>query len=93
MERTIAAFNARRRFGKILDDVMAGGDQYVIERHGEAIAAVVPIVLYEQWKRAREAFFDRLEATARRASVPEDEAMELALDAVAKVRAKRRTRA
>jgi len=87
MERKIGAFDARRTFGKVLTEVEARGDSYVVERHGAAVAAVVPIQLYEQWKRSRDAFFDRLEETARRASVPEDEAMALALDAVTQVRA------
>jgi prevent-host-death family protein len=88
MERKVAAFDARRKFGEILDEVMAKGDNYVVERHGKPIAAVVPIDLYEQWKRSREAFFDRLQATVEHANVPEDEAMALANEAVKKVRAK-----
>ena len=91
MERTIGAFDARRTFGKVLTEVEAKGDAYVVERHGAAVAAVVPIQVYEQWKRSRAAFFDRLEATARRANVPEDVAMTLALDAVQAVRTQRRT--
>lgn len=91
MERKIAAFDARRQFGKVLNEVVAKGDRYVVERHGEAVAAVVPIHLYQQWKRSRDAFFDRLEETARRSNVPEDEAMALALDAVRDARGKRTT--
>jgi prevent-host-death family protein len=89
MERSIGAFDVRRQFGKVLSDVVAKGDTYVVARHGEPIAAVVPIAVYEQWKRSREAFFDRLEATARRADLPEDKALALANDAVVAVRARR----
>jgi len=91
MERTIGAFDARRQFGKVLNEVTARGDAYVVERHGEAIAAVVPIALYEQWKRERSAFFDRMEAIARRANVPEQEAEQLVAEAIREVRATRRT--
>lgn len=90
MERTIGAFDARRRFGKILNEVGSRGDQYVVERHGQPIAAVVPIHLYEQWKRNREAFFDRLEGSARRINMDEAEAMVLALEAQQSVRRARR---
>jgi len=90
MEREIAAFEARRSFGKLLSEVAAKGDRYVVERHGEPVAAVVPMQVYEQWKRRREAFFERMEATARRANMSEDDAMALALEAVREVRAKRR---
>lgn len=89
MERTIGAFDARRSFGKVLNEVAGRGDTYVVERHGEAIAAVVPIQLYAQWRRQREAFFDRIGQTATRANLDEEEAMALALDAVQAVRTKR----
>jgi prevent-host-death family protein len=86
MERTISAFDARRQFGKVLNEVVAHRDRYVVERHGEAIAALVPIELYEQWKRGREAFFDRMEATGERVNMPEDEAAQLVQTAIQAVR-------
>ncbi|HEX5506374.1 MAG TPA: type II toxin-antitoxin system Phd/YefM family antitoxin [Thermomicrobiales bacterium] len=89
MEKTVAAFDARRQFGKMLQDVSARGDRFVVERHGEPVAALVPIAVYEQWKRGREEFFDRLQAIAERANVPPDEAEELAREAVQAVRARR----
>src|SRR5438132_7993108 len=92
MERRIGAFDARRQFGKVLNEVAAKGDAYVVERHGEAIAAVVPIALYQQWKRDRNAFFDRLEAIGRRANVPEEEDEQLVADALREVRAARQAR-
>ncbi|HLZ70309.1 MAG TPA: type II toxin-antitoxin system prevent-host-death family antitoxin [Dehalococcoidia bacterium] len=93
MERTIGAFDARRQFGKVLNEVTAKGDAYVVERHGAAIAAVVPIAVYQQWKRERAAFFDRMEAIAKRANVPEQEADQLVADALHEVRSARRTHA
>ena len=90
MEKVIAAFEVRRQFGKVLNDVIAKGDSYIVERHGEAVAAVVPIKLYEQWKRSRDAFFDRMAEMAATAQMSEDEAMALALEAQQAVRAERR---
>ena len=90
MERKIGAVDARRQFGKVLDEVITKRDRYVVERHGEAVAAVVPIELYEQWKSRREAFFDRLEETARHANMREAEGTGMALDAVHAVRKQRR---
>ena len=88
MERKIAAFDARRKFGKVLDEVAAKGDRFVVERHGAPIAAVVPIQLYDQWKRAREAFFGRMEAIGRQVNMSEDEAGQLVQEAIQAVRAK-----
>ena len=86
MEKAIAAFEARRTFGKILQDVLTRGDRFVVERHGEPVAAVVPIEVYEQWKQARSAFFTKVRAAAERADLSTDEAEALADKAVQAVR-------
>jgi prevent-host-death family protein len=86
MEKIIAAFEARRSFGKLIQDVLTRGDQFVIERHGEAVAAVVPIEVYRQWQRRRQAFFDHMRQVSEQANVPEEEAEALAAEAVQAVR-------
>ena len=87
MEKIIGAFEARRFFGRILQDVAARGDHVVVERHGEPIAAVVPIDVYNQWKRSRAEFFDRMRQASERADLTPEEADQLAADALAAVRA------
>ena len=67
---TIAAFEARRNFGKVLQRVLKG-DKFVVERHGEEVAAVVPIEVYEQWYQSRQAFFQKIRAAAQRANMSE----------------------
>jgi prevent-host-death family protein len=87
MEKSIGAFEARRSFGRILQDVAAKGDKVVVERHGQPIAAVVPIHVYEQWKRRREAFFDQMDEIARRVDLDPAEADQLVEEAIRDVRA------
>jgi prevent-host-death family protein len=87
MEKMIGAFEARRQLGKILKAVAGKGDSYVVEYHGEPVAAVVPIELYEQWKRRREAFFENMRQAAERANLSEEEAEKLVTEAVQAVRA------
>lgn len=87
MDRIIDSVEARSNFNKMLREVESQRRQFVVERNGEPIAAVVPIELYRQWQRQRDAFFDRLEQIAQRADVPEDEAMQLALEEQRAVRA------
>lgn len=86
MEKIIGAFEVRRSFGRILQEVSAKGDRVVVERHGEPIAAVVPIEVYNQWKRSRSEFFERMRRAAERANLSAEEADHLALDAVRAVR-------
>lgn len=74
MEKVIAAFDARRQFGTVIRDVVANGDRFVVERHGDPVAALGPIEVYEQWKQQRQTFFDQLRQAASRADLPEQEA-------------------
>ena len=80
MARAVAAFTARHQFGQLLHDVETRQEQVIVERNGHPVAALVPIAVYEQWRRQRKAFFDRLEAAAARADLSEQEAMDLALE-------------
>lgn len=82
MEKTVGAFEARRQLGQILKAVAGRGDRYVLESHGEPVAVVVPLALYEGWKRWREAFFDQLEVMAATADLSPEEADALAAEAV-----------
>lgn len=54
MEKQIGVTEAREKFRQILDEVQYQGDKYVINRHGKAAVAVVPIEVYENWKQHRQ---------------------------------------
>lgn len=82
MEKTIGAFEVRRTFGKILQDVVVKGDKFIVERHGEPVAVVVPMAVYEQWKQGREELFEKLRQAQTRADLDPDEADRLAREAV-----------
>ena len=86
MERIIAACEARRGFGGVLQDVLVHGECFVVERHGEPVAAIVPIKVYEQCKKARGAFFGRVRAASERAEMSPKQAGILADKAVEAVR-------
>ncbi|MGI8420377.1 MAG: type II toxin-antitoxin system Phd/YefM family antitoxin [Candidatus Levyibacteriota bacterium] len=88
VDKTVPAFAARRQFGELLHNVEIRGDRFVVERHGEPVAALVPIEVYKQWQRGRAAFFAKIRQTAEQANVPEDEAYELAAKAVREVRSR-----
>jgi len=91
-EKNVASFEARRHFGELIDGVKAG-EKFVITEHGKQVAAVVPLTVYENWKKEREEAFQTMfaimdEASAH-ANLSEEEAMQLALEAVAAVRAEK----
>lgn len=53
MEKQIGATKVRDTLRNILDEVQYQGDKYVISRHGEPAAVIVPIQIYENWKQQR----------------------------------------
>jgi prevent-host-death family protein len=57
MTKTVNALKARRNLGQLLEEVYYKGDQYVIERAGRPMAAVVPIWQLEEWQKRRQRFF------------------------------------
>lgn len=85
VEKTVGAFEMRRSLGKMLQDISARGERYIVERHGEPIAAVVPVEVYEQWKRSRNRFFEQLRRAQSRANLSPEEADALAEEAVRSV--------
>ena len=88
-DKTIGAFEARRKFGNILREVEIKGDSFVVERHGEAVAALVPMQVYEQWKQRRNTFFAKMREVSTKANVPEIEAEKRASEAIAATRARK----
>lgn len=74
IDKKMGAFEARRKFGQILKEVEVKGDRFVVERHGEAVAAVVPISIYNQWKKGRKDFFAQIRTAAETADLSEEEA-------------------
>ncbi len=69
MVRKINALKVRQTLGQLLEEVYYKGDQYVIERAGRPMAAVVPVWQLTEWQERRARFFrmvDDLRITARK---------------------------
>jgi prevent-host-death family protein len=77
MEKTIAAFEARRKFGQLIEEAFYRKDSFVIERSGRPMAVIVPIDAYERWKRlAKERVFVMLEEVWQRNQDVPDQVLE-----------------
>ena len=87
MERQLGVTEARKQFAQMIDEVKYRGDNYVIVRHGEPAAAVVPMEVYLQWKRERVELFDLIRSVrAENANADPDEVMKVVLEAQQAVR-------
>ena len=86
MERVLGITEAREMFSSIVEQVRYQRDSYIISRHGKPVAAVVPIGVYETWKRQRDELFDLIRQMQQEANLPSEEADRLAAEAVAAAR-------
>lgn len=75
MEKSIGAYEARRKFGQLIEEAFYRHDHFVIERSGRAMAVIVPVQEYERWKRlAKDQALDLIEDVwERNKDVPSQE--------------------
>ena len=60
MYKRISALKARQNLGQVMNEVALKGDDYIIERAGKALVAVVPIEKYQSLQREIGEFFESL---------------------------------
>ncbi|MBI2863698.1 MAG: type II toxin-antitoxin system Phd/YefM family antitoxin [Chloroflexi bacterium] len=67
MEKSIGAYEARRKLGQLIEEAFYRHDRFIIERSGRAMAVIVPIDEYHRWKQlTKDGLFGMLEETWQR---------------------------
>lgn len=89
--KTLDTNSVRDRLGEILDEAFYQGNEFVIQRRGKPLAAIIPYHRYEHLERQREAAFKILhEVWEANKDVDPDEVAEDVERAVEEVRAEKR---
>ena len=65
MAKRISAMDLRKRLGQIMNEVTFRDHEYVIERDGKPMAALVPIWKLKQIEERKEAFWKKVEEFRR----------------------------
>jgi len=60
MLKKVNAFKARRNFGQLIEEVYFKGDQFIIERAGKPMAALIPLWQLEDRSRRRARLSDNV---------------------------------
>ena len=88
MEKTVGAFEARRRLGKLIEEAFYKNDAFIIERSGRPMAVIVSVEDYEKWQRqAKDRLFTLVDKARKNAATAPAETVER--DVRAAVRATR----
>ena len=91
MIKKISAVKVRQILGEIMNEVSLRNDQYIFERSGKPLVAMVPVWQLEKWLKQREAFFQRIEEIQDGCEASPKEWEDTVEAAVQAVRAKERT--
>jgi prevent-host-death family protein len=60
MVKKISAVKARQNLGQVMNEVALRGDDYIVERAGKPLVAIIPIEKYEELDRDLDAFFNEV---------------------------------
>ena len=94
MYKTISALKARQNLGRVMNEVALKGDDYIIERAGKPLVAVIPIEKYQSIQQEWDEFLEGVSAMG--ANIKEkdyeviDELVDEAVRASRKPKAKKR---
>jgi prevent-host-death family protein len=67
MLKTVSAIKVRQNLGQVMNEVSLKADEYIVERSGKPLVAIIPIETYQNMKNNRKEFFrfyDSLQETA-----------------------------
>jgi prevent-host-death family protein len=60
MYRRISALKARQNLGQVMNEVALRGDEYIIERAGKPLVAIISVEKYQSMQEELEGFFESL---------------------------------
>jgi prevent-host-death family protein len=67
MLKKVSAIKVRQNLGQVMNEVALKSDEYIVERAGKPLVAIIPIEKYLSMKRERDEFFrmyDELQTAA-----------------------------
>ena len=76
MLKTVSAIKARQNLGQVMNEVFLKDDEYIVERAGKPLVAIIPIEKYLNMTGKRQEFFklyDSLQGRADHSKSVEDD--------------------
>jgi prevent-host-death family protein len=96
MSKKISALKVRQNLGQVMNEVALRGDEYIIERAGKPLVAIIPIEKYRAMQAEVDAFYESLGEMGAGAKYENSSTMERLIDEAVrtyrKAKAKAKTR-
>jgi prevent-host-death family protein len=80
MYKTISALRARQTLGQVMNEVALKGDDYIIERAGKPLVAVIPIEKYQSLQQEWDEFLEGANAMGADIKEKDDEVIDRLVD-------------
>jgi prevent-host-death family protein len=80
MYKTISAIKARQNLGQVMNEVALRGDEYVIERAGKPLVAMIPMERYAILQKDLDDFFESLNLMRRNIKKEDPEIIDQIID-------------
>ena len=61
MLKRITAIKVRQNLGQVMNEVALKEDEYIVERAGKPMVAIIPIEEYQRMKKEKDEFFQMFE--------------------------------
>lgn len=87
MLKKVSAIKVRQNLGQVMNEVALKSDEYIVERAGKPLVAIIPIEKYLSMKKERDEFFRMYEELQGKAVGGEEESIDRDIEeALKKVR-------
>jgi len=80
MYKTISALKARQNLGQIMNEVALKGNDYIIERAGKPLVAVIPMEKYQSLQQEWDEFLESASAMSANLTEENDEVVDKVVD-------------
>lgn len=91
MQKTISAIKVRQNLGQVMNEVALKDDEYIIERAGKPLVAIIPVERYQSIKKERGEFFRMVEEIRKGMRPADDKVIDPEIEEAVKAVRKRTT--
>ena len=84
MLKRITAIKVRQNLGQVMNEVALKEDEYIVERAGKPLIAIIPIEEYQRMKKEKDEFFQMFEEVQKDVRPGSEKAIDIEIEAAVK---------